>query len=78
MSDEVEKRIAVIWDADPVVPYHIFIKIAKEVYSLGKEDAQKELKAKAENWCRSDSESSFHPNISSWRLFDYLFPTEAK
>ena len=26
----------------------------------------------AENWCKADPESSFHPNLSSWRLYDYL------
>lgn len=34
----------------------------------------------AHRWCKADHESSFNPNLSSWRLYDYLktFTDEVK
>ena len=37
-----------------------------------KEMTAKELVKRIENWCKADHESSFNPNSSAWRLFDYI------
>lgn len=43
-----------------------------ECYWLGLQAGYAQAVKDAEAWCKADHESSFHPNLSSWRLFDWL------